>query len=142
MTNKANFGAVPIYAISARHRKDVVEQGFGAEAFHPAGGQVFHGSAGGDQRAQPVQQVVQREREAGVPPVLKDYRDGGSHGRCLAMCLTWWLTEGLTVEDDQNLVFVLIDEVESLTSARKAAISGSEPSDAIRSAWVHRGLPQ
>jgi len=36
------------------------------------------------------------------------------------------------VEDDQNLVFVLIDEVESLTSARKAAVTGSEPSDAVR----------
>ena len=30
------------------------------------------------------------------------------------------------------MVFVLIDEVESLTSARKAAVSGSEPVDAIR----------
>ncbi|KAJ0829666.1 putative ATPase, AAA-type, core, P-loop containing nucleoside triphosphate hydrolase [Helianthus annuus] len=29
-------------------------------------------------------------------------------------------------------VFVLIDEVESLAAARKAAISGSEPSDSIR----------
>ncbi|GLI62635.1 hypothetical protein VaNZ11_005300, partial [Volvox africanus] len=36
------------------------------------------------------------------------------------------------VEESDSLVFVLIDEVESLTSARKAAISGSEPSDAIR----------
>jgi SpoVK/Ycf46/Vps4 family AAA+-type ATPase len=36
------------------------------------------------------------------------------------------------VEDEEALVFVLIDEVESLTSARKAAMSGSEPSDAIR----------
>eukprot|EP00873_Tetraselmis_striata_P007007 jgi/Tetstr1/427271/TSEL_001724.t1 len=36
------------------------------------------------------------------------------------------------VEDPDNLVFVLIDEVESLTAARKAAVSGSEPSDAIR----------
>eukprot|EP00877_Chromochloris_zofingiensis_P015126 jgi/Chrzof1/9868/Cz04g19020.t1 len=36
------------------------------------------------------------------------------------------------VEEEDTLVFVLIDEVESLTSARKAAVSGSEPSDAIR----------
>ena len=36
------------------------------------------------------------------------------------------------IEDEDALVFVLIDEVESLTSARKAAMSGSEPSDAIR----------
>jgi SpoVK/Ycf46/Vps4 family AAA+-type ATPase len=36
------------------------------------------------------------------------------------------------VEEDGNLVFVLIDEVESLAAARKAALSGSEPSDSIR----------
>ncbi|KAL3642315.1 nucleolar component of the pachytene checkpoint [Castilleja foliolosa] len=36
------------------------------------------------------------------------------------------------VEDESNLVFVLIDEVESLAAARKAALSGSEPSDSIR----------
>ncbi|KAL8465588.1 hypothetical protein ACS0TY_034903 [Phlomoides rotata] len=36
------------------------------------------------------------------------------------------------VEEENNLVFVLIDEVESLASARKAALSGSEPSDSIR----------
>ncbi|KAI8543882.1 hypothetical protein RHMOL_Rhmol08G0253200 [Rhododendron molle] len=35
------------------------------------------------------------------------------------------------VEEENNLVFVLIDEVESL-AARKAALSGSEPSDSIR----------
>ena len=34
------------------------------------------------------------------------------------------------IEDPDALVFVLIDEVESLTAARRA--SGSEPSDAIR----------
>jgi SpoVK/Ycf46/Vps4 family AAA+-type ATPase len=36
------------------------------------------------------------------------------------------------LEDSQAFVFVLIDEVESLTAARQAALSGSEPSDAIR----------
>ncbi|KAG7402240.1 Pachytene checkpoint protein 2 [Phytophthora boehmeriae] len=36
------------------------------------------------------------------------------------------------VEDEESLICVLIDEVESLTAARKAAVSGSEPSDAIR----------
>ncbi|CAH9104459.1 unnamed protein product [Cuscuta europaea] len=36
------------------------------------------------------------------------------------------------VEDESNLVFVLIDEVESLAAARKVAFSGSEPSDSIR----------
>jgi len=36
------------------------------------------------------------------------------------------------VEDPDALVFVLIDEVESLTAARKAAVAGSEPSDAVR----------
>lgn len=37
------------------------------------------------------------------------------------------------VDDSGALVFVLVDEVESLTSARKAAVAGNEPSDAIRS---------
>jgi len=36
-------------------------------------------------------------------------------------------------EDEDSLVCVLIDEVESLTAARKASVAGSEPSDAIRS---------
>ncbi|XWS47647.1 hypothetical protein CRYUN_Cryun13aG0002100 [Craigia yunnanensis] len=36
------------------------------------------------------------------------------------------------VEEENNLVFVLIDEVESLAAARTAALSGSEPSDSIR----------
>ncbi|KAL4859562.1 Pachytene checkpoint protein 2 [Chlorella vulgaris] len=36
------------------------------------------------------------------------------------------------VDEADTLVFVLIDEVESLTAARKAAVSGSEPADAIR----------
>ncbi|XP_026436626.1 pachytene checkpoint protein 2 homolog, partial [Papaver somniferum] len=36
------------------------------------------------------------------------------------------------VEEDNILVFALIDEVESLVTARNAALSGSEPSDSIR----------
>eukprot|EP01094_Clydonella_sp_ATCC50884_P001663 TRINITY_DN1124_c0_g1_i1.p1 TRINITY_DN1124_c0_g1~~TRINITY_DN1124_c0_g1_i1.p1 ORF type:complete len:432 (-),score=92.61 TRINITY_DN1124_c0_g1_i1:902-2197(-) len=36
------------------------------------------------------------------------------------------------VEEPGKFVCVLIDEVESLTAARKSAMSGSEPSDAIR----------
>lgn len=36
------------------------------------------------------------------------------------------------VEDEESFVCVLIDEVESLTAARKSALSGSEPSDSIR----------
>lgn len=36
------------------------------------------------------------------------------------------------VEDSDTLVFLLIDEVESLATARQAALSGSEPSDSIR----------
>lgn len=35
-------------------------------------------------------------------------------------------------EEENNLVFILIDEVESLAAARQAALSGSEPSDSIR----------
>lgn len=35
-------------------------------------------------------------------------------------------------DDPETFVTVLIDEVESLTAARKAAVSGMEPSDAIR----------
>ncbi|XP_029633681.1 pachytene checkpoint protein 2 homolog [Octopus sinensis] len=34
--------------------------------------------------------------------------------------------------DNEALVFVLIDEVESLTAARKNSLNGNEPSDAIR----------
>ncbi|XP_035241560.1 pachytene checkpoint protein 2 homolog [Anguilla anguilla] len=36
------------------------------------------------------------------------------------------------IDDKEALVFVLIDEVESLTAARNAAQAGTEPSDAIR----------
>jgi len=36
------------------------------------------------------------------------------------------------LEDESTLVFVLVDEVESLAAARKSAANGSEPSDAIR----------
>jgi len=36
------------------------------------------------------------------------------------------------IEDQNSCICVLIDEVESLTAARKAALSGNEPSDAIR----------
>ena len=36
------------------------------------------------------------------------------------------------LEDDDAFVCVLIDEVESLTAARKSAVSGNEPSDAVR----------
>ena len=36
------------------------------------------------------------------------------------------------VEEEGSLVFVLLDEVESLTAARAAAVRGNEPSDAIR----------
>jgi AAA+ superfamily predicted ATPase len=36
------------------------------------------------------------------------------------------------VDDPECFVVVLIDEVESLTAARKSALSGNEPSDAIR----------
>mgnify|MGYP001253130978 CR=1 FL=1 len=36
------------------------------------------------------------------------------------------------LDDEGSLVFVLVDEVESLAAARKAAASGAEPSDAIR----------
>ncbi|XP_050395738.1 pachytene checkpoint protein 2 homolog isoform X1 [Patella vulgata] len=36
------------------------------------------------------------------------------------------------IDDPDALVFVLIDEVESLTAARKSSMAGTEPSDAIR----------
>ncbi|KAJ5078626.1 intein-containing pachytene checkpoint protein precursor [Anaeramoeba ignava] len=36
------------------------------------------------------------------------------------------------IEDQGSFVFLLIDEVESLATARKSAMSGAEPSDAIR----------
>lgn len=36
------------------------------------------------------------------------------------------------LDNEETFVCVLIDEVESLTAARKSAASGMEPSDAIR----------
>jgi SpoVK/Ycf46/Vps4 family AAA+-type ATPase len=36
------------------------------------------------------------------------------------------------IEDHKALVCVLIDEVESLTHARKSALAGTEPSDSLR----------
>lgn len=36
------------------------------------------------------------------------------------------------LEDEEAFICLLIDEVESLTAARKAALNGTEPSDAIR----------
>ena len=36
------------------------------------------------------------------------------------------------MEDRRHLVCVLIDEVESLTAARKSSLGGAEPSDALR----------
>jgi len=36
------------------------------------------------------------------------------------------------LDDEDSFVCLLIDEVESLTAARKAALSGSEPTDSIR----------
>ncbi|XP_071812724.1 pachytene checkpoint protein 2 homolog [Apostichopus japonicus] len=36
------------------------------------------------------------------------------------------------IDDPEAIVFVLIDEVESLTAARQSSLSGSDPSDAIR----------
>lgn len=36
------------------------------------------------------------------------------------------------IEDNNALVCVLIDEVESLTRARESSMSGAEPSDLIR----------
>ena len=48
--------------------------------------------------------------------------------------LVSWLFQKIQdlLDDEGSLVFVLIDEVESLAAARKAAASGAEPSDAIR----------
>ncbi len=38
----------------------------------------------------------------------------------------------MQVDEEEMLVCVLIDEVESLTAARRAAVAGSEPADAVR----------
>jgi len=48
----------------------------------------------------------------------------------LVMRLFAYITE--MIADDDSFVCVLIDEVESLTAARKSAMAGTEPSDAIR----------
>ncbi|KAJ8571649.1 hypothetical protein ON010_g5189 [Phytophthora cinnamomi] len=42
------------------------------------------------------------------------------------------LAHKLSIRLSSRSVFVTVDEVESLTAARKSAVSGSEPSDAIR----------
>lgn len=60
-----------------------------------------------------------------------------NHGRGSLRAPTCRAAQEL-VEDEDSLVFVLIDEVESLTAARTAAVSGSEPSDAIRCALTLR----
>ncbi|KAK3085404.1 hypothetical protein FSP39_002835 [Pinctada imbricata] len=60
-----------------------------------------------------------------------------------SLCSKWFSESGKLVmkmfqkiqeliDDPDALVFVLIDEVESLTAARKSSMSGSDPSDAIR----------
>lgn len=36
------------------------------------------------------------------------------------------------LEDEETFVCIMIDEVESITSARKAALNGNEPSDSLR----------
>lgn len=35
-------------------------------------------------------------------------------------------------QDEETLLCVLVDEVETLTSARRSAVSGSDPGDAMR----------
>lgn len=44
------------------------------------------------------------------------------------------------VDDEDNFVVVMIDEVESLTSARASAL-GTEPSDAVRVSPLHKACP-
>ena len=61
-----------------------------------------------------------------------------SHGRDSLLFTVVARAPQELVEDEDSLVFVLIDEVESLTAARTAAVSGSEPSDAIRCAVTLR----
>lgn len=36
------------------------------------------------------------------------------------------------IQDENNLIFILIDEVESLAHTRQGSIKSTEPSDAIR----------
>lgn len=36
------------------------------------------------------------------------------------------------IDEEGAFIFLLVDEIESLTSARSAAVRGSEPSDAVR----------
>ncbi|KAF1324739.1 Thyroid receptor-interacting protein 13, partial [Globisporangium splendens] len=72
----------------------------------------------------------QFEQGAGAETQYPAVREWFSESGKLVMKLFRQIQE--LVEDEESLVCVLIDEVESLTAARKAALSGSEPSDAIR----------
>ena len=47
-------------------------------------------------------------------------------------CVDQLRSRHVQVEEEDTLVCVLIDEVESLTAARRAAVAGSEPADAVR----------
>ncbi len=112
--------------------------------------QVRAGGAGGDQRALAVLQVVQREREARVQGVCQDRRAGARASASPLSCGAGTMCGGthtdarqpvptltckqlpdccVQVDEEEMLVCVLIDEVESLTAARRAAVAGSEPAD-------------
>ena len=92
------------------------------------GGILQEWSVSGDQLAQSLLQVVLRVWQTGAEDVHRDQEaDGGPRVnlQILSSC-----HKALIFPSKRSLVCVLIDEVESLTAARKA--SGSEPSDAIR----------
>jgi len=125
----------------------------GLDADRASARQVRAGDAGGDQRALAVLQVVQREREARVKGVCQDRRAGARPSAGGLSCGADTMCGGahtdarqpvptlackqrpgrfVQVDEEDTLVCVLIDEVESLTAARRAAVAGSEPADAVR----------
>ena len=60
------------------------------------------------------------------------FRSSVQHGQSGKLVMKLFDNIKEILADDSALVCVLMDEVESLTAARKASMSGSEPSDAIR----------
>jgi hypothetical protein len=71
--------------------------------------------------------MVLRVRKAGAENIHQYFGDGRRGG-----CLPRYTTRLVVLEYVTFLTMVPLDEVESLTAARAGAISGREPSDALR----------
>lgn len=86
-----------------------------------------------------IMELVSPSSCAKHPPALISHRKQGETSFPLLgaddriyLLLSAEVGWNVQVEEEGSLVCVLLDEVESLTRARSAAVSGSEPADAIR----------